>query len=86
MRYKLTYECDLSKIVQKYPKRDAIRIKETIDELASNPRSHDAIKLKNCNAYRAKCGKYRIIYEIKDKELVVLIIDVDARKDAYKGL
>ena len=86
MKYKIIYECNLSKIVQKYPKRDAIRIKETIEELSSNPRSLDAIKLKGHTAYRARCGKYRIIYEIKDKQLIVLIIDIDSRKDVYRGL
>ena len=86
MKYKLIYECDLSKIIKNYPRRDAVRIKEAIEELSSNPRPHDAIKLKGHNAYRAKCGKYRIVYEIKDKELIVLIVDVDSRKDVYKGL
>lgn len=86
MKYKLIYGCDLAKIVQKYPRRDAVRIKEAIEELASNPRSHDAVKLKGHNTYRARCGKYRIVYQIKDKELIVLIIDVDSRKDVYKGL
>lgn len=86
MKYKIVYECDLSKTVQKYPRKDAIRIKETIEELAFNPRPQHAIKLKGHNIYRARCGNYRIIYGIKDKELVVLIIDIEPRKDAYRGL
>lgn len=86
MQYKLIYDCDLFKLVQKYPKRDAIRIKEAIEDLASNPRPHDAIKLKKHNVYRARCGKYRIVYEIKDKELIVLIVDIDSRQDVYKNL
>lgn len=86
MKYKIIYECDLSKLVQKFPKKDAFRIKKSIEELAANPRPHDAIKLKGHNVYRVRCGKYRIIYGIKDKELVVLIIDIDPRKDAYRDL
>ncbi len=86
MRYNLIYECNLSKIVQKYPRRDIIRIKETIERLISDPRPQDAIKLKGHNAYCIRCGKYRIIYNVKDKELVVVIIDIDQRKDVYRGL
>ncbi|SPJ32001.1 type II toxin-antitoxin system RelE family toxin [Candidatus Protochlamydia amoebophila] len=54
--------------------------------LSVDPRQDGAIKLKGYNAYRVKCGRYRIIYEIKYDKLIVLVLDVDARKDIYKGL
>nr|WP_281282557.1 type II toxin-antitoxin system RelE/ParE family toxin [Leptospira ilyithenensis] len=34
--------------------------------------------------YRYRIGKFRLFYIIKDKELIVIFIDVDLRKDSYK--
>lgn len=86
MMYKINYDCDLEKIMAKIPKRDQNAIVVKIKSLSKDPRQTGAIKLKVHSLHRVKCGKYRIIYEIKDKELIILVVDVDARKDAYKGL
>lgn len=34
--------------------------------------------------YRIRCGEYRVIYEIRDDALVVLVLWVGPRGDAYK--
>ncbi|MBW9233505.1 type II toxin-antitoxin system RelE family toxin [Leptospira santarosai] len=34
--------------------------------------------------YRYRIGKYRLFYLIKDKKLLVVLIDIDQRKDSYK--
>lgn len=34
--------------------------------------------------YRVRAGDYRIIYQIADDELIVLIVRVAHRKDAYR--
>jgi mRNA interferase RelE/StbE len=36
--------------------------------------------------YRIRVGDYRVIYEIQEKALVVLIVKVGHRKDAYRGI
>ena len=85
--YKINYDCDLEKIMAKIPKRDQEAIVIKIKSLSKDPRPNGVKKLKGLeDSYRVRCGKYRIIYEIKNKELIVLIIDVDPRKDIYKGL
>lgn len=86
-RYKLKFDCDLKKILSKIPKYDGVLLRKRITLLEEDPRPNGVLKLKGQdNSYRIRCGKYRIIYEIKDNELIVLIIDVDSRKDIYKGL
>ncbi|CUI18064.1 putative addiction module toxin (plasmid) [Candidatus Protochlamydia naegleriophila] len=86
-RYKLKFDCDLKKILSKIPKYDGVLLRKRMTLLEEDPRPNGALKLKGQdNSYRIRCGKYRIIYEIKDNELIVLIIDVDSRKDVYKGL
>ena len=34
--------------------------------------------------YRYRTGRYRIFYKIESDEILVIIIDIDDRKDAYK--
>ncbi len=86
-RYKLKFDRDLKKILSKIPKHDGILLKKRMTLLEEDPQPNGVIKLKSQeDSYRVRCGKYRIIYEIKDKELIVLIVDVDSRKDVYKGL
>lgn len=52
-----------------------------------NPRSiGKSLKGNFSNAWRYRKGNYRIIAEIEDNEIVILIIDVNHRKDVYKKL
>ncbi|MEO6437218.1 MAG: type II toxin-antitoxin system RelE/ParE family toxin [Tepidisphaeraceae bacterium] len=38
------------------------------------------------NLWRLQVGDYRVIYQIEDRQLLVLIIDIGNRKDVYRGL
>ncbi|PZO38514.1 MAG: type II toxin-antitoxin system mRNA interferase toxin, RelE/StbE family [Pseudanabaena frigida] len=60
------------------------RLIVTLRSLANDPRHNGVKKLKGYdNTYRVRVGDYRIIYEIKDRELIVLLLSVSHRKDAY---
>lgn len=57
-----------------------------LDELAENPFENanvKALKGEN-NTYRLRVSDYRIIYTIENKELIILVIDINHRKDIYK--
>lgn len=84
MLYKIVYDIDLGKALEKIPKRDAKSIKEKIENLAGDPRPHGSIKLSGKELYRIRFGNYRIIYKIIDDQLMVIVLDVDGRKDVYK--
>ena len=66
------------------PNSQIPRINRTIDGLASNPRPSGYKKLKNRDAYRVRVGDYRIIYEINDEQLILLVIRVRHRKEVYR--
>lgn len=85
MNYKISFDLDLDKALGKVPKRDAKLIKEKIVSLAIDPRPNGSIKLSGKELYRIRYGNYRIIYKIFDDKLVVLVLDVDGRKDVYKS-
>jgi mRNA interferase RelE/StbE len=61
------------------------RISRRIDALASNPRPPEAEKLAGCEGlYRVRVGNYRILYEIRDEVLLVIVIRVRHRREAYR--
>ena len=60
------------------------RVIQAIDKLSSDPRPAGCKKLKSRDAYRIRIGDYRVIYEIHDNVLVVLIIRIAHRSEAYK--
>lgn len=61
------------------------KIIEDISALAEVPRPAGCKKLKGYkNAYRIRVGDYRIIYEVEDKILRVIIIAIGHRKDIYE--
>lgn len=61
------------------------RLSAVIDGLESNPRPDGHKKLRGIdNAWRIRVGDYRIVYEIHDRQLVVLVIEIDHRKNIYR--
>jgi len=66
--------------------RDAIRkIGDAIDGLADNPRPLGVKKLQgDSQLWRIRVGDYRILYEIHDKRLIVLVVHLGHRRDVYR--
>ena len=61
------------------------RIVKTILALAVEPRPVECEKLAGeSERYRVRVGRHRIVYSIADDELVVLVVQVAHRKDAYR--
>lgn len=64
-----------------------VRLGRRIDGLAENPRPQGIKKLAGEeDLYRLRVGDYRIIYQIQEKRLLVLVVGVGHRADVYRGL
>jgi mRNA interferase RelE/StbE len=66
------------------PKSDVIRIVTAIEALAEDPRPPQSRKLSGEEKYRLRCGVYRVLYEIRDNEIVVIVVRARHRKDVYR--
>lgn len=85
MVYKVVIEKKPLKFLESVPEIERKRIIKEIESLAQNPRKHGVIKLKDSepSEYRTRQGNYRIIFEIHDDILVVLVIRIFIRGDEY---
>jgi mRNA interferase RelE/StbE len=61
------------------------RVQAAIDLLASDPRPPTARQLVGgAGEWRVRTGDFRIIYEVRDAELVVLVVKVGHRRDVHE--
>lgn len=85
-KYKLSFKKSVTKDLRAVPKSDVSRILQRIDALASDPRGDGCRKLSGAEVYRVRQGMYRIVYEIRDGELVVLVVKVAHRSSVYRSI
>ena len=71
------------KQLRRLPRQIAGRIRRAIDTLADDPRPPGCIMLKDRDAWRVRVGDYRIVYEIRDRQLLVTIVAVGHRREIY---
>ena len=87
LTYKLEFKRSAAKALKKVPKRDRKSIYDKIDRLAENLPDPNITKMKGDNPFhRIRVGDYRIIYEIQNDILVILVIKIGHRKDIYRKL
>ena len=83
--YEIRFKKSVAKDLLAIPKKDVKKILERIKALAVNPRSEGCIKLSGQQRYRTRQGVYRIVYEIKNVEIVVVVVKVGHRSQVYKS-
>jgi len=57
---------------------------KAISHLESAPRPPGCVKLQGRDGWRIRVGDYRVIYDIQDEQLIVLLIRVAHRREAYQ--
>lgn len=84
MTYTIEILRSAQKQLSKIQQQDQRRIIENIRKLAQDPRPPGCKKLSGRPAWRIKVGVYRIIYEIHDENLLVLVVTIGHRREAYR--
>ena len=85
----MAYTIELTKTARKQFDHLSIviqnKIEKKIDDLAQNPRPQGVVKLTHeDNLYRIRSGDYRVIYQIQDKALLILVVKIGHRKEIYR--
>ncbi|MBL4620830.1 MAG: type II toxin-antitoxin system RelE/ParE family toxin [Immundisolibacteraceae bacterium] len=81
--YSLAFKKSVAKDLRAIPNPDVQRILKRIDSLGDDPGEKGCIKLSGQERYRVRQGVYRIVYEIQDTELMVLVVKIAHRSDVY---
>ena len=85
MSYEIQISKSASKQIKKLPSEIQERIQVKVDSLAVESRPDGVKKLKGReNGYRIRVGDYRIIYDIFDDVLLIIVVEVGHRGSVYK--
>ncbi|MGQ0561835.1 MAG: type II toxin-antitoxin system RelE family toxin [Gemmatimonadota bacterium] len=82
--YSVLTKRSAAKEIEELPARDRPRVVARIRALSSDSRPPGCEKLSGEEKYRVRQGKYRILYEIVDRDLVVTVVKVAHRRDVYR--
>ena len=83
-RYELLFRKSVAKDLRAIPNRDMNKIMLRIRALAEDPRPVGCEKLSGEERYRIRQGAYRVIYEIEENRLVVLVVKIGQRRHIYR--
>lgn len=88
MSYRVDFRPSALRELELLPQNLQKRIQAKINNIAVNPLPSGVKKLQDsplgANLYRVKAGDYRIVYQIQQNVLVVLIVKIGNRRDVYK--
>lgn len=82
--YSLAFKKSVAKDLRGIPNKDVMRILKRIDSPAIDPKADGYVKLSGQGMYRVRQGVYRIIYEIQETQLIVLVVKVAHRSNVYR--
>jgi len=83
--YRVTLAPAAARELRKHDPQVRRRLQAALDLLAVEPRPPAATRLVGGSGeWRVRTGDYRIIYEIKDDELLVLVLQVGHRREVYR--
>ncbi len=83
-RYEILIKPSAAREIEALPRKDRLRVVRRVARLADNPRPPGCEKLSGQGKYRVRQGNFRIIYEIHDQNLLIVVVKVGDRKDVYK--
>ncbi len=84
--YKIVFKKEAAKSLSKIPSKAAQSIRRKLEAIAANPYGNhpDAKKLQGREGYRLRIGDWRVIYEIQNDRLVILVLKIAPRGEVYR--
>lgn len=78
------YTSAAARQVKKLPRPARDRVLDAVEDLADDPRPHGARKLAGeRTAWRIRVGDYRVIYDVLDQALTVIVVRAAHRREVY---
>ncbi|MBP6057531.1 MAG: type II toxin-antitoxin system RelE/ParE family toxin [Nitrosomonas sp.] len=84
MIYSVSIKQSALKSLKSIAREDRLRIIEAIDQLKINPAAGGVLKGEYSGLRRIRIGSYRVVYEVHDEKLTVLVIRIGHRREIYR--
>jgi mRNA interferase RelE/StbE len=85
--YTIEFRPSARRDLKQLPMSMVSRVDETILRLGNDPRPPGCEKMAGRkNRYRVRVGDYRIVYEIHDRVLIVLVVQIGHRREVYRSV
>lgn len=85
MAYEIVFKPAAQRDLKKLPQKTQKRLLKGIIALAENPRIQAVEKLAGYeDLFRFRVGNFRVIFEVHEAEVVVLIVRIGDRKEIYR--
>ena len=84
--YSVMFTKEALRTLRRIPKNIAQLIREKIDTIAVDPYAphNNVTKLVGRPGYRLRVGDWRVIYELQDEQVIMLVIKIGPRREVYE--
>lgn len=84
--YEIFFTKQADRALRKMSRKTARLIREKLDQLAQDPyaRNPNVTRLQGRPGYRLRVGDWRVIYELEDDRLVIMVLKVAPRGGVYR--
>ncbi len=82
--YRLLIKPSAAKELEGLPRKDRSRVVARMQGLSAQPRPPGCEKLTGHDLFRVRQGKYRILHEVQEHDLAVIIFKIGHRRDVYR--
>ena len=84
--YRIAFTKRANRSLRKMSQTTARLIREKLEHLAQDPHAHNpnVTKLQGRPGYRLRVGDWRVIYELEDDQLVILVLKIASRGEVYR--
>jgi mRNA interferase RelE/StbE len=84
-RYSVAISRTAEKQLKKLPRTDQRRVARALTALGDDPRPAGSRKLTGFDdVFRLRVGRYRVIYSVEGRRLLVIVLKIGHRKDVYR--
>jgi len=83
--YSVSYSRAAAKAFRRIHPREQRRIMEAIEALVDDPRPDGSVQLAGGEGeLRIRIGDYRVVYDIRDEQLIILVLRIGHRREVYR--
>lgn len=84
--YEVIFTKEADRTLRKLPRNVAMLIRTKINEIAANPygQHNNVTKLTGREGYRLRGGDWRVLYQLRDNQLIMLVVKIGPRGSVYE--